>query len=73
LLQGSRKRGVADLERLAREAAQRLHLPLAVCEQYLRLLDYDLEPRDLEGLRRFLEMAIPDFRWSSVRFVGDSE
>ena len=73
LLQGSRKRGVADLDRLAREAAQRLDLPLAVCQQYLRLLDYDLGSRDLDGLRRFLEMAAPGFRWSSVRFVGDSE
>ena len=73
LLQGSRKRGVADLDRLAREAAQRLDLPLAVCQQYLRLLDYDLGSGDLDGLRRFLEMAVPGFRWSSVRFVGDSE
>jgi chorismate dehydratase len=70
LLQASRKRGVANLERLAREAARRLDLPLPVCEQYLRLLDYDLGPRDLDGLRRFLEMAVPGFRWSSVRFVG---
>ena len=70
LLQASRKRGVANLERLAREAANRLDLPLAVCEHYLRLLDYDLGTRDLDGLRRFLEMAVPGFRWSSVRFVG---
>src|SRR6185437_2755131 len=42
LLQSSRKRGVANLARLAREAARRLDLPLHVCEQYLRLLDYDL-------------------------------
>lgn len=73
LLQASRKRGVANLERLAREAAARLDLPLHVCEKYLRLLDYDLGPRDLDGLRRFLEMAVPGFRWSSVRFVGDSK
>ena len=70
LLQASRKRGVAELDRIAREAAARLKLPLAVCQQYLRLLDYDLGPRDLDGLRRFLEMAVPGFRWSSVRFVG---
>ena len=73
LLQSSRKRGVVSLSRLGREAAERLDLPLAVCEKYLRLLDYDLGPRDLEGLRRFLEMAVPGFRWSSVRFVGSSE
>jgi chorismate dehydratase len=73
LLQASRKRGVASLDRLARDAAERLRLPLAVCERYLRLLDYDLGPRDLAGLRRFLEMSVPGFRWSSVRFVGADE
>ena len=70
LLQSSRKRGVVSLSRLGREAAERLDLPLAVCEKYLRLLDYDLGSRDLDGLRRFLEAAVPGFRWSSVRFVG---
>ncbi|HEY7340614.1 MAG TPA: menaquinone biosynthesis protein [Ktedonobacterales bacterium] len=72
LLHDSRERGIADLDRLAREAAARLDLPIAVCERYLWLLDYDLVPSDLAGLRRFLEMAVPDFRWSSVRFIGES-
>lgn len=70
LLHLSRERGIADLDRLAREAAARLDLPIAVCARYLRLLDYDLGPSDLDGLRHFLEMAVPDFRWSNVRFVG---
>ena len=70
LLQQSKERGVADLDRLAHEASARLDLPLEVCAHYLRLLDYDLGVRDLDGLRRFLEMAVPGFRWSDVRFVG---
>jgi len=72
LLHDSRARGLADLDRLAQEAAARLDLPQAVCARYLRLLDYDLGPSDLEGLRHFLEMAVPDFRWSNVRFIGAS-
>lgn len=72
LLHTSRERGIADMERLAHEAAARLDLPLEVCAHYLRLLDYDLGPRDLDGLRRFLELSVPDFRWSAVRFVGES-
>jgi chorismate dehydratase len=72
LLHTSREHGIADLDRLAREAAARLDLPLEVCSRYLRLLDYDLGSRDLEGLRHFLEMAIPDFHWSNVRLIGES-
>ncbi|MGE5333339.1 MAG: menaquinone biosynthetic enzyme MqnA/MqnD family protein [Nitrososphaerota archaeon] len=71
LLQASKEHGVADLERLAREAATRLDMPREVCDQYLRLLDYDLGPRDLEGLRLFLEMAVPGFRWADVQFVSE--
>ncbi len=72
LLHLSRERGIADLDRLAQEAAARLDLPIAVCARYLRLLDYDLGTRDLAGLRHFLEMAVPDFRWSDARFIGES-
>jgi len=72
LLHGSRAHGIADLDRLAREAAARLNLPVEVCARYLRLLDYDLGPDDLDGLRHFLEMAVPNFHWSDVRFIGAS-
>ena len=72
LLHDSRARGIADLDRLAHEAAARLNLPVEVCARYLRLLDYDLGPSDLDGLRHFLEMAVPNFHWSSVRFIGES-
>ena len=69
LLHASKKRGLADLDRLADEAAARLKLPRRVCVQYLRLLDYELTDRDLAGLRLFLEMAVPGFQWEDVRFV----
>lgn len=71
LLHESRAHGIAEMDRLAREAASRLNLPLDVCDRYLRLLDYDLGPSDLDGLRRFLELAVPGFRWSDVRFIGE--
>lgn len=71
LLRESTLRGLADLPRLAREAAQRLDLPAAVCEDYLRLLDYELSERDLRGLRRFLELAVPGFCWDDVRRMND--
>lgn len=71
LLHESTRRGLADLPRLAREAAQRLDLPAAVCADYLRLLDYELSERDLRGLRRFLELAVPGFRWDDVRCLND--
>ncbi len=73
LLHDSRARGITDLDRLAREAAARLNLPIAVCARYLRLLDYDLEPSDLDGLRHFLELAVPGFHWSDVRFISNSK
>lgn len=69
LLRTSKERGLADLERLADEAALRLDLPREVCARYLRLLDYELSERDMQGLRTFLEMAVPGFLASDVRMV----
>jgi chorismate dehydratase len=69
LLRESTARGLADLPRLAREASARLGLPASLCADYLRLLDYELSARDLLGLRRFLELAIPGFRWDDVRLL----
>ena len=69
LLHASKERGLADLDRLAAEAAARLRLPRHVCAEYLRLLDYELTDRDLAGLRLFLEMAVPGFQWDDVRFI----
>jgi chorismate dehydratase len=68
----SKRRGLADLEDIAAEAAKRLGLPADGCLRYLRLLDYNLTKRDLQGLRRFLELAVPGFRWSAVRFLSES-
>jgi chorismate dehydratase len=73
LLRDSTARGLADLPRLAREASARLDLPAPLCADYLRLLDYALSERDIQGLRRFLELAVPDFRWQDVRLLGDTE
>jgi chorismate dehydratase len=70
-LRESKRRGLGNLGRIASEAAERLDLPEAVCLRYLRLLDYDLGERDLEGLRRFLELVVPGFLWSDVRFLHE--
>jgi chorismate dehydratase len=71
LLHASTARGLADLPRLAADASARLGLAEAVCADYLRLLDYNLTDRELEGLRLFLEMAIPEFSWASVRLLDE--
>lgn len=69
LLRASKAHGLRSLPALAEDAARRLELPRAVCERYLRLLDYDLTERDLEGLKLFLEMTIPGFHWDAIRFA----
>jgi chorismate dehydratase len=71
LLRASKERGMADLDRIAAEASDRLDLPWAVCADYLRLLDYDLSQRDVVGLRTFLELAVPGFRWDAVRLFEE--
>jgi chorismate dehydratase len=71
-LSASKRRGLDDLGRIATEAAERLNLPKDVCLRYLRLLDYELGERDVEGLRRFLDLAVPGFRWSAVHFLRES-
>ncbi|HEY8323157.1 MAG TPA: menaquinone biosynthesis protein [Ktedonobacterales bacterium] len=73
LLRESTTRGLANLPRLAREASARLGLPASLCADYLRLLDYELSARDLLGLRRFLELAIPGFCWDDVRLLEPEE
>jgi len=67
LLRESKRHGLARLDAIAADAARRLDLPLATCAAYLRLLDYELGTRELAGLQAFLELAVPDFRWSAVR------
>lgn len=71
LLRASKTHGLSRLDAIAAEYAVRLGLPQTVCAEYLRLLDYDLSARDLEGLRAFLEMAIPGFEWSSIHSVEE--
>ncbi|HEU5439190.1 MAG TPA: menaquinone biosynthesis protein [Ktedonobacterales bacterium] len=69
LLRESKRRGLEALDDIAARAARRLDLPLSVCDAYLRLLDYELSERDLAGLRAFLELAVPGFRWDQVRTI----
>jgi chorismate dehydratase len=71
-LRESKRRGLNNLERIASEAAAHLNLPEDACLRYLRLLGYDLGEPDLEGLRRFLEVALPGFRWGDVRFLQEN-
>lgn len=71
LLQASKARGLANIDAIAGEYAGRLGLSPAACAEYLRLLDYDLSTRDLEGLRAFLELAVPGFSWDAVRFFEE--
>lgn len=71
LLHRSKARGIAHLDTIAGEYAGRLGLTQSACADYLRLLDYDLSTRDLEGLRAFLELAVPGFTWEAVRFFEE--
>jgi chorismate dehydratase len=68
-LKESKMRGLAQLDAIAAEYAPGLGLSQAICAEYLHLLDYELTARDLRGLRAFLELAIPDFRWEHVRLI----
>jgi chorismate dehydratase len=70
-LRASKDWGLAHLDAIATPFAERLGLEPATCAEYLRLLDYELGPRDLVGLRTFLEMTVPRFAWSSVRLYED--
>jgi chorismate dehydratase len=72
LLRASTALGLANLPAIAADASTRLGLPQAVCVDYLRLLKYDLTDDELEGLRLFLEMSLPDFSWSNVRLLDEN-
>lgn len=71
LLRVSREHGVADLDRIARAAAERVGLSQGVCRAYLDLLDYQLTAEHLRGLRLFLERALPGFTWDRVMTLND--
>ncbi len=70
-LRASKTWGLAHLDEIAAPYADRLGLPAATCAEYLRLLDYELGPHDLVGLRTFLELSVPRFAWSDVRLYED--
>lgn len=67
MLRRSTQRGLDNIAAIAGAYAPRLGLSQAACAEYLRLLDYELNARDLAGLRAYLEMAVPGFAWDSVR------
>jgi chorismate dehydratase len=69
-LHESKAWGLEHLEEIAAPYAGRLGLPVATCAEYLRLLDYDMSAQDLVGLRTFLELTVPHFAWTAVRFYG---
>jgi chorismate dehydratase len=69
LLLASKEHGLAHLNRLAGAASARFNLSTSVCSEYLQLLDYDLTEHDLRGLRHFLELTVPNFRWTDVHFL----
>jgi chorismate dehydratase len=58
----------AARDRVADDYAARLGLPVGVCRRYLRDLRYRLTQDDLDGLKRFLELALDDFDWSRLEF-----
>jgi chorismate dehydratase len=70
-LHASKAWGLEHLEEIAAVYADRLSLPPATCAEYLRLLDYGMGTQDLVGLRAFLELTVPHFAWTAVRFYGD--
>jgi chorismate dehydratase len=70
-LRASKAWGVGHLDEIAAPYANCLGLPVSTCAEYLRLLDYDLGPQDLVGLRTFLELTVPHFAWSAVRVFED--
>jgi chorismate dehydratase len=59
--------GLARIDEIALSYAPRLGLPAGVCAKYLRDLRYHLDEADLDGLRKFLGFALPEFRWESIQ------
>lgn len=70
-LHAAKAEGMRHIDTIARQYAPRLGLPAGVCAKYLRDLRFDLEQRDVAGLRTFLTWALPDFRWEQVEWFED--
>ncbi|NJP05234.1 MAG: menaquinone biosynthesis protein [Chloroflexaceae bacterium] len=69
-LYAARAEGLRHVEQLAQDYAPRLGLPSGVCTKYLRDLRYHLDSGDSEGLRVFLQYALPDFDWQRVQYFS---
>ncbi|RMF81966.1 MAG: hypothetical protein D6737_03375, partial [Chloroflexi bacterium] len=74
-LYASTEAGLTDDARntLAQAYAARLGLPVGACRRYLRDLTFGLGADELAGLRRFLELALDDFKWEQLEFWGSPE
>lgn len=71
MLHEAKAEGIRYIDAIARQYAPRLGLPAGVCAKYLRDLRFDLEERDIAGLRTFLTWALPNFRWEQVEWFED--
>ena len=65
----SKAEGLAHIDEIGAAHAARLGLPPEVLAHYLRQMTYDLSERDLAGWRLFLELSLPGFRWSAIRWL----
>lgn len=68
-LAASKTAGLANIDNIAAAYAPILALPAGVCRRYLYDLRYNLTDSDLTGLIAFLEMGLPGFSPSSLRFL----
>ena len=67
-LHAAKAAGLQHIDAIADAYSPRLDLPAGVCAKYLRDLRYDLTGADLDGLRLFLEWAVPEFAWSRLQW-----
>jgi len=59
VLQGAKENGMRLLDDIARDAAERLALPLEVCDDYLKnVMVYDLGEREMLGLKMFRDKCL---------------
>lgn len=74
ILLAAKAQGLAAVDQIARQEAQRIGLPFERCRDYLsKSIRYDLGERELAGLKRFYEYAVAlnlAERGRSIEFYG---
>jgi chorismate dehydratase len=65
----SKRQGLSHRDEIAREQAPRLGLSVERCAHYLHQMTYDLSEIDQQGWSYFLELSLPGFRWSNIRWL----